>query len=178
RLVASAAGELGERLATIRVGLPDRAVGGDQFSIVRWCEVRPRDERDLRRHRLAHAVDSLRTTSVALLHRDLSRSPVALRWSTREPNRSRDQTVDSPDHVLLMRDVTLTSQSLDMTSRRCHDGVMDLTPYIDGLQRDLAASAAPGGPDVTRAAQLLGGSIEASARLLLLEALSDAAAEI
>ncbi|HEU0238371.1 MAG TPA: toxin-antitoxin system HicB family antitoxin [Micromonosporaceae bacterium] len=55
---------------------------------------------------------------------------------------------------------------------------MDLTPYIDGLQRDLAASAAPGGPDVARAAELLGGSIEASARLLLLEALSDAAAEI
>src|SRR5262249_55644507 len=55
---------------------------------------------------------------------------------------------------------------------------MDLTPYIDGLQRDLAASAAPGGPDVTRAAELLGGSIEASARLVLLEALSDAAAEI
>src|SRR5215468_7164730 len=55
---------------------------------------------------------------------------------------------------------------------------MDLTPYIDGLQRDLAASAAPGGADVTRAAELLGGSIEASARLVLLEALSDAAAEI
>ena len=55
---------------------------------------------------------------------------------------------------------------------------MDLTPYIDGLQRDLAASAAPGGAEVTRAAELLGGSIEASARLCLLEALSDAAAEI
>ena len=55
---------------------------------------------------------------------------------------------------------------------------MDLTPYIEGLQRDLAATAAPGGPDVTRAAELLTGSIEASARLCLLEALSDAAAEI
>jgi hypothetical protein len=55
---------------------------------------------------------------------------------------------------------------------------MDLTPYIDGLQRDLAASAAPGGPEVIRAAELLGSSIESSARLLLLEALSDAAAEI
>src|SRR5215475_1051392 len=55
---------------------------------------------------------------------------------------------------------------------------MNLTPYIDGLQRDLAASAAPGGAEVTRAAELLGGSIEASARLCLLEALSDAAAEI
>jgi hypothetical protein len=55
---------------------------------------------------------------------------------------------------------------------------MDLSPYIDGLQRDLAASAAPGGPEVTRAAELLGGSLEASARLCLLEALSEAAAEI
>src|SRR5215475_14923361 len=55
---------------------------------------------------------------------------------------------------------------------------MDLTPYIDGLQRDLTASAAPGGPEVTRAAELLGGSLEASARLCLLEALSEAAAEI
>ena len=55
---------------------------------------------------------------------------------------------------------------------------MDLTPYIEGLQRDLAATAAPGGPDVTHAAELLAGSVAASARLLLLEALSDAAAEI
>jgi hypothetical protein len=55
---------------------------------------------------------------------------------------------------------------------------MDLSPYLDGLRRDLAASAAPGGPDIVRAAELLGGSIEASARLALLEALSDAAADI
>ena len=55
---------------------------------------------------------------------------------------------------------------------------MDLTPYIEGLQRDLTASAAPGGAEVTRAAELLTGSIEASARLCLLEALSEAAAEI
>jgi hypothetical protein len=55
---------------------------------------------------------------------------------------------------------------------------MDLTPYIEGLQRDLAATAEPGGPDIKRAAELLTGSIEASARLTLMEALSDAAAEI
>jgi HicB family len=55
---------------------------------------------------------------------------------------------------------------------------MDLTSYLDALRRDLAAAAAPGGPDVTRAADLLGGSLEASARLCLLEALSDASAEI
>lgn len=55
---------------------------------------------------------------------------------------------------------------------------MDLTPYIEGLQQDLAATAEPGGPEVKRAAEILAGSIEASARLTLLEALSDAAAEI
>jgi predicted HicB family RNase H-like nuclease len=55
---------------------------------------------------------------------------------------------------------------------------MDLTPYIDGLRRDLLATAAPGGTEVARAAELLTGSMDASARLCLLEALSDAAAEI
>lgn len=55
---------------------------------------------------------------------------------------------------------------------------MDLTPYLESLRRDLAATAAPGGPDIARAAELLSGSIEASTRLALMEALSDAAAEI
>jgi hypothetical protein len=55
---------------------------------------------------------------------------------------------------------------------------MDLTPYLETLRTDLAAAAAPGGPETTRAAELLGHSLAASARLALLEALSDAAAEI
>jgi len=55
---------------------------------------------------------------------------------------------------------------------------MDLSPYLEALRRDLAATAAPGGPDLERAAELLGGSLESSARLALLEAISDAAAEI
>jgi hypothetical protein len=55
---------------------------------------------------------------------------------------------------------------------------MDLSPYLESLRRDLAAAAAPGGPDVSRAADLLAGSLEASTRLCLLEALSDATAEI
>lgn len=55
---------------------------------------------------------------------------------------------------------------------------MDLTPFIDGLRRDLAAAAAPGGPDISRAADLLAGSLDASARLSLLDALSQAADEI
>ena len=55
---------------------------------------------------------------------------------------------------------------------------MDLTPYLETLRADLTAAAAPGGPDVAHAAELLGSSIESSSRLVLLEALSDAAAEI
>ena len=55
---------------------------------------------------------------------------------------------------------------------------MDLNPYLETLRRDLEASAAPGDDDVRRAAGLLSGSLEAAARLSLLEALSDAAAEI
>jgi predicted HicB family RNase H-like nuclease len=55
---------------------------------------------------------------------------------------------------------------------------MDLTPYLDGLRRDLAASAAPAGEAAAQAAALLATSLEPAARLCLLEALSDAAAEI
>ena len=55
---------------------------------------------------------------------------------------------------------------------------MDLTPYLESLRSDLQAAAAPGGPDTVRAAELLGHALEASARLALLQALSDAAAEI
>ncbi|MCA2219148.1 toxin-antitoxin system HicB family antitoxin [Jidongwangia harbinensis] len=55
---------------------------------------------------------------------------------------------------------------------------MDLTPYLETLRADLAAAAAPGGPETGRAAELLAHSLEASARLVMLEVLSDAAAEI
>lgn len=55
---------------------------------------------------------------------------------------------------------------------------MNLDPYLDVLRRDLSAAAAPGGTEITRAADLLTGALDASARLCLLEVLSDAAAEI
>jgi hypothetical protein len=55
---------------------------------------------------------------------------------------------------------------------------MDLTPYLDMLRGDLAAAAKPGGPATVDAADLLSHALEPSARLALLEALSDAAAEI
>jgi hypothetical protein len=55
---------------------------------------------------------------------------------------------------------------------------MELSPYLDALQRELHAAAAPGGAEVARTADLLSGALDAAARLCLLEALSDAAAEI
>ena len=55
---------------------------------------------------------------------------------------------------------------------------MDLTPYLEALSADLVAAAAPGGTETAKAAQLLGHSLESSARLAMLEVLSDAAAEI
>jgi hypothetical protein len=55
---------------------------------------------------------------------------------------------------------------------------MELTPYLDSLGRELRVSAAPGGPDVLRAAELLTGSMDAAARLTLMEVLADATAEI
>jgi len=55
---------------------------------------------------------------------------------------------------------------------------MDLTPYLESLRRDLAASAAPAGEAAAHSAELLSSALESAARLCLLEALSDAAAEI
>ncbi|MEV0715935.1 hypothetical protein [Asanoa sp. NPDC050611] len=55
---------------------------------------------------------------------------------------------------------------------------MDIAPFVESLRRDLNAAAAPGGPEVTRAAELLSGSIDAAARLALLDALAQAADEV
>ncbi|MFG3339019.1 hypothetical protein [Glycomyces sp. NPDC048151] len=55
---------------------------------------------------------------------------------------------------------------------------MDLTPYIESLRRSLTAAAAPGGEEAARTAELLSEALDAGARLALMEALSEAAAEI
>lgn len=55
---------------------------------------------------------------------------------------------------------------------------MDLTPYLDQLKRDLAAAASAGEAEILRAAEVLSGAMDASARLTLMQALADAAAEI
>ncbi|PVG84325.1 pilus assembly protein HicB [Nocardioides gansuensis] len=55
---------------------------------------------------------------------------------------------------------------------------MDITPYVDHLRRDLLAAADAGGDEVRHAAERLGFALEPSARLALMEAISQAAAEI
>ena len=55
---------------------------------------------------------------------------------------------------------------------------MDITPYVDSLRRDLVAAAEAGGPETAAAAERLALALDASARLALMEAISQAAAEI
>jgi hypothetical protein len=55
---------------------------------------------------------------------------------------------------------------------------MDLAPYVAELREQLALAAEAGGDDVQAMAERLAASLEAAARLALLDALSAAAAEI
>jgi len=55
---------------------------------------------------------------------------------------------------------------------------MDITPYVESLRRDLVAAAATGDEDVRRAAERLGHALDAAARLMVMEAISQAATEI
>ncbi len=55
---------------------------------------------------------------------------------------------------------------------------MDLTPYTQNLRDDMLASASVGDEPTRRAAALLATAIEPAARLAIMNALSDAAAEI
>jgi hypothetical protein len=55
---------------------------------------------------------------------------------------------------------------------------MNLTPYVDALRRDLAVAADAGGEEARALAERLAAPLEASVRLMLLDALSAAADEI
>jgi hypothetical protein len=55
---------------------------------------------------------------------------------------------------------------------------MDITPYVENLRRDLAAAAEAGGPEVGQAAERLALALDPSARLALMEAISQATSEI
>lgn len=55
---------------------------------------------------------------------------------------------------------------------------MDLTPYISRLREDLTAAASAGDEQTRHTAALLGAALEPAARLTLMNALSDLAAEV
>jgi hypothetical protein len=55
---------------------------------------------------------------------------------------------------------------------------MDIGRYVAQLRDDLAAAAAPGDEQTQRTAALLGAALEPAARLTLLNALADLAAEV
>ena len=55
---------------------------------------------------------------------------------------------------------------------------MDLTPYVDDLQQRLALAAEGGGDEARQIAERLAAPLEAATRLILLEALSNAASEL
>ena len=55
---------------------------------------------------------------------------------------------------------------------------MDLTPYLQNLRDDLLTAASIGDEDSRRAAALLVGALEPAARLAIMNALSDLAAEV
>src|SRR6478609_4323556 len=70
------------------------------------------------------------------------------------------------------------SISLDLTSSWCHSDVMELTPFVERLRRDLSDAAAAGGPEAQAAAERLALALDPATRMMLLEALSQAADEI
>ena len=55
---------------------------------------------------------------------------------------------------------------------------MDITPYVDSLRRDLAAAAEAGGDEARAAAERLALALDPAMRMALMDALSQAAAEI
>ena len=55
---------------------------------------------------------------------------------------------------------------------------MDITPFIDSLRRDLVAAAEAAGPEAREATERLTYALDPAARLALMEAVSQAAAEI
>ena len=55
---------------------------------------------------------------------------------------------------------------------------MDITPFVDNLRRDLLAASEAGGDETRAAAERLAFALDPSARLALMEAISQAAAEI
>ena len=65
-----------------------------------------------------------------------------------------------------------------MTPLWCHYGDMELGQYVADLQRQLVDAASHGADDTRAVAERLAGGLDAATRLVLLDALSAAVAEI
>ena len=72
----------------------------------------------------------------------------------------------------------MTPDGVDMTPLWCHSGVMELSPYVADLQRQLVDAAHDGSAETRAVAERLAGGLDAATRLVLLDALSAAAGEI
>jgi hypothetical protein len=56
--------------------------------------------------------------------------------------------------------------------------LVDITPYVESLRRDLLAAAESAGPEARELAERLGFALDPAARLAMMEAVSQAASEI
>ena len=68
--------------------------------------------------------------------------------------------------------------TLVMASSWCHDGVMDLTEYVEALRRSLTTAAAAAGEQARETARLLADTMEPAVRLTVTDALAAMAAEV
>ena len=62
---------------------------------------------------------------------------------------------------------TMAPLWVDMAPHLCHNGDMDLRPYIESIHRQLAAAAETGGEDARALAERLAAPLEAAVRLAL-----------
>lgn len=77
-----------------------------------------------------------------------------------------------------MHDINPSSITLAPTSLWCHSDVVDISRYVQELQDQLSVAAAAAGDEATAIAERLASTLDSTARIILLEALSEAAAEI
>jgi HicB family len=70
------------------------------------------------------------------------------------------------------------TRALAVASLLCHNGTMNLEPYIENVQRQLAAAVASGGDEARALAEQLGPALASAIRLALQDALAAAADEI
>jgi len=80
--------------------------------------------------------------------------------------------------VMSGTDPEMSPHGLRVEPLWCHDGVMDLTPYVDTLRRELAVAAEAGGDEARELAERLTAPLESATRLTMLNVLSAAMDEI